>query len=149
MLKNWRIVATVLAAFVIGQLDPVGFVYWKVAEWRLPQIRAESLAHATPFESIPRSKWVGETANTFAFNDINHNAPVHILIVPKKRINTVLDAPPEVVAEMVGLAVKLAREHHIDQSGVRLVINTNPQGAQTVYHLHMHLLGGRQMRSYD
>ena len=92
---------------------------------------------------------MGETANTFALNDINHNAPVHILIVPKKRINTVLDAPPEVVAEMVGLAVKLAREHHIDQSGFRLVINTNPQGAQTVYHLHMHLLGGRQMRSYD
>ena len=90
MLKNWRIVATVLAAFVIGQLDPVGFVYWRVAEWRLPQIRTESLAHVTPFESIPRSQWVGETANTFAFNDINHNAPVHILIVPKKRINTVL-----------------------------------------------------------
>ena len=64
MLKNWRIVATVLAAFVIVNSIPVGFVYWKVAEWRLPQIRAESLAHATPFESIPRSQWVGETANT-------------------------------------------------------------------------------------
>ena len=51
---------------------------------------------------------------------------MHILIVPKKRINTLLAAPPEVVAEMFGLAVKLAREHHIDQSG-----------------------GGRQMRSYD
>jgi hypothetical protein len=69
MLKNWRIVATVLAAFVIVNSIPVGFVYWKVAEWRLPQIRAESLAHATPFESIPRSQWVGETANTFAFNE--------------------------------------------------------------------------------
>jgi hypothetical protein len=78
--------------------------------------------HVTPFESMPRSQWVGETANTFAFNDINHNAPVHILIVPKKRINTALDAPPEVVAEMVGLAVELAREHHMDQSGFRLVI---------------------------
>ena len=63
-----------------------------------------------------------------AFNDINHNAPVHILVIPKKRFNTVLDAPPEIVAEMVGLAVKLAREKHIDQSGFRLVINTNPQG---------------------
>jgi hypothetical protein len=49
MLKNWRIVATVLAAFVIGQLDPVGFVYWKVAEWRLPQIGviAESVPKRT------------------------------------------------------------------------------------------------------
>lgn len=149
MFKHWRIGAAVLAAFVIGQLNPIGFISWKIEEWRLPQIRAASLAHPTPFESIPRAKWVGETANTIAFDDINHNAPVHILIIPKKRYNTVLDAPPEIVAEMVGLAVKLAREKHIDQSGFRLVINTNPQGAQTVYHLHMHLLGGRQMRSYD
>ncbi len=149
MSKHWRIGAAILAAFVVGQLNPIGFVYWKVAEWRLPQIRAESLVHPTPFESIPRSKWVGETKNTIAFNDINHNAPVHILIIPKQRFNTVLDAPPEIVAEMVGLAVKLAREKHIDQSGFRLVINTNPQGAQTVYHLHLHLLGGRQMHSYD
>jgi histidine triad (HIT) family protein len=149
MLKHWRVGAAVLVAFVIGQLNPIGFAYWKIAEWKLPQIRAESLAHPTPFESIARAKWVDETANTIAFNDINHNAPVHILIIPKKRYDTILDAPPEIVAEMVGLAVKLARQNHIDQSGFRLVINTNPQGAQTVYHLHMHLLGGRQMHSYD
>ncbi len=149
MVKHWRVLAAVLVAFAVGQLNPIGFVYWKLAEWRLPQIRAESMSHPTPFESIPRSKWVGETANTVAFDDINRNAPVHILIVPKKRYDTILDAPPEVVAEMIGLAVKLARENHIDQSGFRLVINTNPQGAQTVYHLHLHLLGGRQMRSYD
>lgn len=149
MLKHWRIWVIVLAAFVIGQLNPIGFVYWKLAEWRLPEIRAESLAHPTPFESIPRKKWIGETANTIAFYDIRHDVPVHILIIPKKRYNTVLDTPPAVVAEMVGLAVKLAREKHIDQSGFRLVINTNPQAAQTVYHLHMHLLGGVQLGSYD
>ncbi|HUB86145.1 MAG TPA: HIT domain-containing protein [Rhizomicrobium sp.] len=147
MLKQWRIGVIVLAAFVIGQLNPIGFVYWKLAEWRLPEIRAESLAHPTPFESIPRKKWIGETANTIAFYDIRHDVPVHILIIPKKRYDTILDTPPAVVAEMVGLAVKLAREKHIDQSGFRLVINTNPQGAQTVYHLHMHLLGGTQLRS--
>lgn len=149
MWKHWRTGLAVLGAFAIGQLNPIGYVYWKLAEWHLPEIRAESLAKPTPFESIPRNKWVGETQNTIAFDDINHNAPVHILIIPKLRYNTVLDAPAEVVAEMVGLAVKLAREKHIDQSGFRLVINTNPQGAQTVYHLHMHLLGGRQMHSYD
>jgi histidine triad (HIT) family protein len=149
MFKHWRIGLAILAAFVIGQLNLVGFAYWKLAEWRLPQIRAESLAHPTPFESIPRSKWIGETANTIAFYDIRHDVPVHILIIPKKRYNTILDTPPAVVAEMVGLAVKLAREKHIDQSGFRLVINTNPQGAQTVYHLHMHLLGGTQLHSYD
>jgi histidine triad (HIT) family protein len=149
LMRHWKVIAAVIVAFAIGQLDPVGHIYWKLAEWRLPEIKAESVARPSPFLSIPHEKWVGETANTFAFNDINHNAPVHILIVPKKRYTTILDTPPEIVAEMIGLAVKLARERHIDQSGFRLVINTNPQGAQSVYHLHLHLLGGRQMRSYD
>jgi len=149
MLKHWKIAVAVLAAFVVGQLDPAGFVFWKLEEWKLPGTRAESLAHPTPFESIPTSQWIGETENVIAFNDIRHDVPVHILVIPKKRYDTVLDAPPEVVAEMVGLAVKLARERHIDQTGFRLVINTNPQGAQTVYHLHMHLLGGEQLRSYE
>jgi histidine triad (HIT) family protein len=148
-MKHWKIAAAVLAAFVVGQLNPIGLAYWKIAEWKLPQIRAESLAHPTPFESIPRSKWIGETPNTIAFYDIRHDVPVHILIIPKKRYDTILDAPPQVVAEMVGLAVKLAREKHIDQSGFRLVINANPQGTQTVYHLHMHLIGGEQLRSYN
>ena len=149
MWKRWRIVVAILAAFGLGQLNPIGFAYWKLAEWHLAEMRAESLAHPTPFESIPRSKWIGETPNTIAFDDINRNAPVHILIIPKKRYNTVLDAPPEIVAEMVGLAVRLARKTRIDQSGFRLVINTNPEGAQSIYHLHMHLLGGRQLRSFD
>ncbi len=149
MQRRLRTCAIILVAFIAGQLTPMGFTYWKIAEWWLPRVRTESLSHPTPFESIPRSKWLGETKDAIAFNDINHNAPVHILVIPKQRFDTVLDAPPEIVAEMVGLAVKLAREKHIDQSGFRLVINTNPQGEQTVYHLHMHLLGGRQMRSYD
>lgn len=149
MSKHWKIAVAVLAAFVIGQLNPIGWTYWKLAEWKLPQMRAESLAHPTPFESIPRSKWLGETPNTIAFYDIRHDVPVHILIIPKKRYNTILDAPPQIVGEMAGLAVKLAREKHIDQSGFRLVINTNPQGTQSVYHLHMHLIGGEQLKSYN
>jgi len=149
MLKHWKVAGAVLAAFVIGQLNPLGFVYWKIAEWKLPEIKAESMAHPTPFESIPKSKWIGETPNAIAFYDIRHDVPVHILVIPKKRYDTVLDTPPEVVAEMVGLAVKLARAKHIDQSGFRLVINTNPQADQTVYHTHMHLIGGEQLRGYD
>jgi len=149
MLKHWKAAVAVLAAFAIGQLNPLGFVYWKIAEWKLPEIKAESMAHPTPFESIPKSKWIGETKNAIAFYDIRHDVPVHILVIPKKRYDTVLDTPPEVVAEMVGLAVKLAREKHIDQSGFRLVINTNPQADQTVYHTHMHLIGGEQLRGYD
>lgn len=149
MLRHWRIGLALLAAFIIGELDPLGFVTWKIAAWRLPQIRAESLAHPTPFESIPHGKWIGETTNAIAFYDIRQEVPVHILVIPKNRYDTILDAPPNVVAEMIGLAVRLAREKHIDQSGFRLVINTNPQGAQTVYHLHMHLLGGTQLHGYD
>jgi histidine triad (HIT) family protein len=149
MFKHWRIGAAVVVAFVIGQLNPLGFAYWKLAEWRLPEVRAASLAHPTPFESIPHDKWIGETANTIAFYDIRHDVPVHILVIPKKRYDTILDAPPEVVAEMAALAVRLARAKHIDQSGFRLVINTNPEADQTVYHLHMHLLGGTQLRGYD
>lgn len=148
-MRHWKIAVVVLAAFLIGQLDPLGYAYWKIAEWKLPQMRAESLAHPTPFENIPRSKWIGQTANTIAFYDIRHDVPVHVLIIPKKRYNTILDTPPPIVAEMVGLAVKIAKEKHIDQSGFRLVINTNPQGTQSVYHLHMHLLGGEQLRSYN
>ncbi|MEI9988680.1 MAG: HIT domain-containing protein [Rhizomicrobium sp.] len=149
MFRHWRVAVAILVAFVVGQLDPAGLIYWKLAEWHLPQVRAASLAGPTPFESIPHSKWIGETPNTIAFYDIRHDVPVHILVIPKKRYNTILDAPPAVVAEMVGLAVKLARQKHIDQSGFRLVINTNPEGAQTVYHLHMHLLGGEQLHAYD
>ena len=56
-----------------------------------------------------QQKWLGETKDAIAFNDINHNAPVHILVIPKQRFDTVLDAPPEIVAEMVGLAVNSSR----------------------------------------
>jgi len=149
MLRHWRIAVAVIAAFIAGQLDPVGFVYWTLAEWRLPQIRAASIANPTPFESIPRDKWIGETPNTIAFYDIRHDVPIHILVIPKKRYDTILETPPAIVAEMVGLAVKLAREKHIDRSGFRLVVNTNPDGGQTVYHVHMHLLGGRQLHACD
>lgn len=145
MLRNWKIWAVVLVAFVIGEMNPLGAAYWKLAEWKLPQIKAESLSKPSPFESIPHDKWIGETGHAFAVNDINPTAPVHFLVIPKKRITTILDAPPELVSEMMELGIKLARERGIADSGFRIVINTNPQGAQTVYHLHMHFIGGRQM----
>ena len=56
MLEHWRMGAAILLSFVIGQINPIGLLYWKLAEWRLPQIHAESLAHPKPFESIPRSE---------------------------------------------------------------------------------------------
>lgn len=147
MWKSWRIWAVVLAAFAIGQFNPIGEVYWKLAEWKLPQIKAESLSKPSPFEGIPHDKWIGQTEHAFAVNDINPVAPVHFLVIPKHRYTSILETPPDIVSEMVQLGLKLARERGIADSGFRIVVNTNPQGAQTVYHLHMHFIGGRQMRA--
>jgi len=149
MLKGWKVWLAVLGAFGIGQLDPLGRAYLKLAEGVLPGMKVESLANPSPFESIPSDEWVGESEHAFAVNDIDPQAPVHLLVIPKERIANILDASPELIAEMIGLARSLARslahERGVDESGFRLVINTNPQGGQTVYHLHMHLIGGRQM----
>ena len=147
MLKHWRIGVAVLAGFVVGQLNPIGIAYWKLAEWRLPQIRAESLAHPTPFESIPRAKWVGETANTIAFDDINRNAPVHILVIPKQHFASIATPTAEesaLLGHLLASTAKIAEQQNLAK-GYRIVINTGPDGGQTVDHLHLHLLGGRHM----
>jgi histidine triad (HIT) family protein len=83
-----------------------------------------------------------------AFLDIRPAAPVHILIVPNKVIPTTDDIEDEdeaLLGHMVIVARNLAREHGIAKSGYRLVINCNPDSGQEVYHLHLHLLGGRAM----
>ena len=69
-----------------------------------------------------------------------------MLVIPKQRVTSLLEAPPEVLSEMLVLARDAARTRGIAEDGFRVVINTNPRGAQSVYHLHMHVLGGRQMR---
>lgn len=92
---------------------------------------------------------VYEDDSVLAFNDIAPQAPVHILIIPKKPIPTVNDVVPEdehTLGHMFAVAAKLAREHGVDESGYRLTVNCNSEGGQEVYHLHMHLLGGRRMQ---
>lgn len=82
------------------------------------------------------------------FRDVNPAAPVHLLIVPNKEIATVndLDEGDERLAgHMLLVAKELAKREGIAQSGYRLIINCNREGGQEVYHLHMHLLGGRPM----
>ena len=73
-------------------------------------------------------------------------APVHILVISKKKISTLLQAPPELVTEMVLLAKRVAKQEGLENDGFRLVINTHPSGGQGVYHFHIHVLGGRQMK---
>ncbi len=83
-----------------------------------------------------------------AFKDINPIAPVHILIVPNKEIATVNDVAPEdeqTLGHMFVVARQVARDLNIDQSGYRLLINCRGDAGQEVFHLHMHLLGGRKL----
>ena len=91
---------------------------------------------------------VFESDNVLAFRDINPQAPVHIIIIPKEEIPKINNFDKAkhsgVLIEMIDTANKLAKEMKID-AGFRLVINSGNKGGQTVHHLHMHLLGGRQM----
>jgi histidine triad (HIT) family protein len=95
---------------------------------------------------IPASK-VAETGDCLAFRDINPQAPVHVLVIPKAHYDS-LDAVPDaaaVVGAMAALAQRVAREEGIAGAGYRTVINTGANGGQTVGHIHLHLFGGRRM----
>jgi histidine triad (HIT) family protein len=84
-----------------------------------------------------------------AFRDVNPQAPVHILIIPKEHIESarsLRDKQGDVLADMFVAAAHLARANEIDRSGWRVVTNVGPDAGQSVHHLHFHLLGGRQMR---
>ncbi|MBI4987915.1 MAG: HIT domain-containing protein [Rhodocyclales bacterium] len=106
----------------------------------------ELYAKPSPFENVAPERYIAESENAFAIRDKNPQAPVHILVIPKKRVPTLLQAPPELVAEMIALAKRVAKQEGLENDGYRLVINTHPNGGQGVYHLHMHVLGGRQMK---
>ncbi|MFC7748604.1 histidine triad nucleotide-binding protein [Paenibacillus thermoaerophilus] len=96
---------------------------------------------------IPSTK-VYENDDVLAFRDIQPQAPVHILIIPKKHIPTWNDLTPEdgrIVAEIAKAAQIVAREQNVADSGYRLVNNCNKDGGQVVYHLHVHLLGGEKL----
>lgn len=83
-----------------------------------------------------------------AFKDIAPQAPVHILIIPKKEIPTVNDvteADELALGRLFTVAAKIAKEQNIADSGYRLIINCNEDGGQEVFHLHMHVLGGRKL----
>jgi len=92
---------------------------------------------------------VYENDKLLAFNDISPQAPVHVLIIPKQHITTtndLIDGHKELIGEMLLTATKLASKYKIAESGYRTVFNCNKKGGQAVYHIHLHLLGGRQMK---
>ena len=96
------------------------------------------------------SKFVYEDESVVAFRDINPQAPQHILIVPRKHIesiNAFEDDDKDLAAHiLVDVVPKLAKDLKIAESGYRVVINTGDEGGQTVHHLHVHLIGGRSMQ---
>ena len=96
---------------------------------------------------IPATK-VYEDERLIAFNDINPQAPMHVLIVPRKHIATLNDLSVEddgLVGEMTRRAAALAKEHGHAERGYRTVFNCNAAAGQTVFHIHLHVLGGRSL----
>jgi histidine triad (HIT) family protein len=96
---------------------------------------------------IPCEK-VYENELILSFRDIDPKAPTHILIIPKKHIETlneINENDQDLLGELLLMAKKIAKDEGIDASGYRTVFNCNADGGQTVFHIHMHLLGGRLM----
>lgn len=98
-------------------------------------------------KDIP-SKIVFEDEKLLAIEDISPQAPVHILIMPKKHIETLnefFEEDFDLVSNIYKAAVNIAKEKGISESGYRISMNCNMEGGQTVYHVHFHLLGGRHL----
>jgi histidine triad (HIT) family protein len=105
-------------------------------------IFAKIIAGEAPADIVYRDEQVT------CFRDIAPKAPTHILIVPNREIATVNDLTPDdaqLVGHMVLVAKRLAAQEGIAERGYRLVVNCNREGGQVVYHLHMHLIGGRSL----
>lgn len=91
---------------------------------------------------------VHEDEHAVVFEDIRPQAPVHLLIIPRKHISGLDEATPEdtqVLGYLQRLAAQLAAQRNIHQTGYRTVLNVGPDAGQSVFHLHLHLLGGRPM----
>ena len=91
---------------------------------------------------------VYETDNVLAFRDVNPQAPTHVLVIPKRQIPTINDlteADASLVGELFLAAKAIAAEEGLADDGYRVVMNCNAHGGQTVFHIHLHLLGGRPM----
>ncbi len=94
------------------------------------------------------SKIVYQDQDVVAFEDINPQAPQHILFIPRRHIASMADLTPEdgpILAALFIAAVKVARERGISESGYRFIANVGPDSGQSVFHLHFHMLGGRRM----
>jgi len=94
------------------------------------------------------AKMVHEDDRVIAFHDINPQAPVHVLVVPRKHIPTLNDVSTDdaaLVAHILSVASRIAEQLGVAQKGYRTVFNVNAEAGQSVFHLHLHLIGGRRL----
>jgi len=95
------------------------------------------------------SEIIYEDDIVFAIKDINPVARIHILVIPKKRIDTLNQMNEDdttLLGHMVLVAKNLAKEQKIDNTGYRILMNTNSDAGQTIYHIHLHLIGGEELK---
>ena len=94
------------------------------------------------------AKMVHEDDRVIAFHDINPQAPVHVLVVPRKHIPTLNDVSTDdaaLLAHILAVASRIAEQMGVAQKGYRTVFNVNAEAGQSVFHLHLHLIGGRRL----
>lgn len=92
---------------------------------------------------------VFESESALAFRDINPKAPTHVLIIPRRHISTINDIEPDdesLVGSLFSAARKIAAQEGLDEDGYRVVMNCNEGAGQSVFHIHLHLLGGRTLK---
>ena len=102
-------------------------------------------------KQIP-AKFIYEDELCIAIHDVAPHAPVHILIIPKKEIKSINEASTDdqmLLGHLILVAKKIAHEQKIDESGYRLIFNTNADAGQTVFHLHLHLMGGKKLPAFS
>ena len=96
-------------------------------------------------KEIP-ARLVKETPECVAFRDVNPQAPTHVLVIPREHVPSLNEATdPALIGRLALVAADIAREEGLDRRGYRTVINTNADAGQTVFHIHLHLLGGRKL----
>jgi len=108
---------------------------------------ADCLFCAIVAGDIPATR-VGETDRVLAFRDINPQAPVHVLVIPKEHypnVAALAAADPPLLAEVIGQVRQIAEAEGVSETGYRVVLNTGDAAGQTVHHVHAHLLGGRPL----
>ena len=96
------------------------------------------------------TEFVAESEHNVAFRDLHPQAPVHVLVVPKRHFTSLRDVGPEdhpITADALALAARVAGEHGLYDGGYRVITNDGPDAGQTVWHLHFHVLGGAKLQA--